>query len=85
MITHGMDYLLRVVSILVEFLGLGALQKTCVRYQRLKIIKGKLYYKKWFYEHNSKALHRRLVPFGYVIMAIDTQLFCFMNVLRKLN
>ena len=37
------------------------------------------------FEHNSKGLHRKLVPFGYVIMAIDTQLFCFMNILRKHN
>ena len=29
MITHGMDYLLRVVSILVEFLRPSSPQKTC--------------------------------------------------------
>ena len=33
------------------------------------------------FEDISKVLHRKLVPFGYVVMVIDTQLFCFMNIL----
>ena len=46
----------------------------------MKIIKGNLYYKNWFFEDISKVLHRKLVPLGYVNMAIDTHLFCFLTI-----